>query len=170
MTALVFTITAARQTRAFKRHRRDAMSVLDEMAALEAKIAARIRELAPLAAEHERLRQYADKLGLDLSTDAKPTSPRRRSRSTSRKRTTTRKSSAGTPKRASGRAVKATGNGAPSRTDQLAELVRRKPGLTVREVAEQLGVKDPTGLYRPIRKLEQAGELRRSKGKLEPVG
>jgi hypothetical protein len=41
------------------------MSVLDEMAALEAKIAARIRELAPLAAEHERLRQYADKLGID---------------------------------------------------------------------------------------------------------
>jgi hypothetical protein len=145
------------------------MSVLDEMATLEAKIAARIRELAPLAAEHERLRQYADKLGLDLSDDAKPRSPRRRARSTSRQRTTTQKPPAGTPKRASRRAVKATGNGAPSRADQLAELVRRKPGMTVRQVAEQLGVKDPTGLYRPIRRLEAAGELRRSKGRLEPV-
>jgi hypothetical protein len=145
------------------------MSVLDEMATLEVKIAARIKELAPLAAEHERLRQYADKLGIDVSDDAEPQSPRRRARSTSRKPTTTRKPAAGAPKRASGRAVKATGNGAPSRADQLAELVRRKPGMTVREVAEQLGVKDPTGLYRPIRKLEQAGELRRSKGKLEPI-
>jgi hypothetical protein len=145
------------------------MSVLDEMAAMEAKIAARIRELAPLAAEHEQLRQYADKLGLDLSADAKHRSPRRPARSTVRKRATTRNAAAGTSKRASGRAVKARGNGASSRADQLSELVRRKPGMTVREVAEQLGVKDPTGLYRPIRKLEAAGELRRSKGKLEPI-
>jgi hypothetical protein len=144
------------------------MSVLDEMAALEARIAARIRELEPLAAEHERLRQYADKLGLDLSADTKPQSPRRRAQSTSRKRSTASKPG-GASKRGSVRAGKATGNGGPSRADQLAELVRRKPGMTVREVAEQLGVKDPTGLYRPIRKLEQAGELRRSKGKLEPI-
>jgi DeoR/GlpR family transcriptional regulator of sugar metabolism len=73
------------------------------------------------------------------------------------------------PVSSSSGAVKATGNGATSRADQLAELVRRQPGMTVREVAEQLGVKDPTGLYRPIRRLEDAGELRRSKGKLEPI-
>lgn len=37
-------------------------------------------------------------------------------------------------------------------------LVNSRPGITVPEIANELGV-DPTGLYRPVHKLEQEGAI-----------
>jgi transposase-like protein len=42
----------------------------------------------------------------------------------------------------------------------LVDLVRTRPGITVREAATELGV-DPTGLYRVVHRLEERGALRK---------
>jgi hypothetical protein len=46
--------------------------------------------------------------------------------------------------------------------------VRGRPGLTVRQAAQELGV-DPTGLYPVVRRLEKRGDLRKNGRALEPV-
>ena len=53
------------------------------------------------------------------------------------------------------------------REQQLLELVRGRPGITVREAGNELGV-DPTGLYRVVGRLEQRGELRKKGRNLQP--
>ncbi|MBA2716448.1 MAG: hypothetical protein H0U51_05235 [Propionibacteriales bacterium] len=49
----------------------------------------------------------------------------------------------------------------------LTQLVARRPGVTVTQAAEQLGV-DATALYPPIRRLEAAGALVKRGRELHP--
>ncbi|MBD0283487.1 MAG: winged helix-turn-helix transcriptional regulator, partial [Thermoleophilaceae bacterium] len=46
-------------------------------------------------------------------------------------------------------------------------LVNQRPGITVRQIANELGL-DPTGLYRPVRKLEQEGAISKRGAALQP--
>src|SRR5690348_5886586 len=91
-------------------------SVREQLASLEDHIRRRMEELAPLAAEYHELEQIALRLGL---VDAPRRAPRDGDRG-----------------RANGRA------GAGERHDQLLTLIRRRPGITVREAATVLDV-DP---------------------------
>jgi predicted ArsR family transcriptional regulator len=62
-----------------------------------------------------------------------------------------------------------TGSSGTSRRQQdLRRLVKQRPGITVSEVAKELGV-DATGLYRPLRKLEQDGVIIKRGEALQPT-
>src|SRR3954452_20199309 len=54
------------------------------------------------------------------------------------------------------------------RGEQLIEIVRERPSITVRDAGKELGV-DPTGLYRVVHRLEQRGDLRKSGRGHEPA-
>ena len=54
------------------------------------------------------------------------------------------------------------------RDDELLRLVGDNPGITVREIGERLGV-DATGLYRVVKRLTEAGRVRKDGPRLYPV-
>src|SRR4051812_50197691 len=91
-------------------------------------------ELRPLVDEYRELEQVAQRLGVTPSAADTPSPPRRTRRRRARTRTAA-------PASAGGRART---NG---RRDQLLEMVKARPGITVREIGSELGV-DPTSLYR----------------------
>ena len=108
-----------------------------------------MRELRPLVDEYLELEATARRLDVELPPDAlaqrlaaaspngpppAPAAPRRRRR----------------------RAQARPGE----RREQILALVGDRPGLTVRQVGESLGV-DPTSLYRPVRELVAGGSLRK---------
>ena len=146
------------------------MSVLDQFREAEQRVAQRLKELEPAVAEYRELEEVAKRLGIDAaSPTTAPTasegSPRRRTR---RKPTSTSRAASAATKPSTGRGSR---RGAPSgqRQQQLLELVRSRPGITVREAGTELGV-DPTGLYRVVSRLEQSGDVRKNGRKLEPAG
>jgi DNA-binding MarR family transcriptional regulator len=53
------------------------------------------------------------------------------------------------------------------RQQDVLRLVKQRPGITVREIARELGV-DATGLYRPVHKLEQDGAITKRGVALQP--
>jgi hypothetical protein len=81
-------------------------------------------------------------------------------------RTATRTRSAGTRRRGSGtrRASAATGGsrrrGGNTRAAQALELVRQKPGITIPEIAQSMGI-EPNYLYRVLPRLVGEGQVRR---------
>ena len=142
------------------------MSVIDELKGLEERVAERMKELRPLVDEYRELEQVAERLGVGLPVaDAAPTRGTRARRSTRRARpkpatAATRATAAS----ATATAASARGNG---RRDQLLEMVKARPGITVREVGSELGV-DPTSLYRIVHRLEKDGALRKRGRELVP--
>ena len=152
------------------------MSVLDDFRAAEQRVAQRLKELAPAVAEYRELEAVAQRLGIDSGAPAAETAPAEPTE-TARPAQTRR---ASRPRRA--RAAAATNTTAPrkaragsrrrtppaGREQQLLELVRARPGITVREAGQDFGV-DPTSLYRLVRRLEQNGQLRKKGRGLEPV-
>jgi len=162
------------------------VSVLDDFRAAEQRVAQRLKELAPAVAEYRELEAVAQRLGIDSGAPATETAPAKTAPAqpapaepaeTARPARTRR---ASRPRRA--RAAAATNTTAPrkaragsrrrtppaGREQQLLELVRARPGITVREAGQDFGV-DPTSLYRLVRRLEQNGQLRKKGRGLEPV-
>jgi hypothetical protein len=153
------------------------VSLIDELKGLEDRVAARMKELRPLVDEYHELEQVAQKLGVP-PTGADTPSPRRttatrkraaasvtnasgRADGTATRAPTRRSRSAGAASRGSGRA---RSNG---RRDQLLEMVKARPGITVREAGSELGV-DPTSLYRIVHRLEKDGALEKRGRELMP--
>jgi CRP-like cAMP-binding protein len=130
------------------------VSVIDELKGLEDRVARRMTELRPLVDEYNQLEQVAQRLGVapSAATDT-PSRPRR-----TRRRTTTRAAAA------TNAGTRARTNG---RRDQLLEMVKARPGITVREIGSELGV-DPTSLYRIVHRLEADGALRKRGRELLP--
>jgi DNA-binding MarR family transcriptional regulator len=54
------------------------------------------------------------------------------------------------------------------RQQDVLRLVEQRPGITVSEIAKELGV-DATGLYRPVHKLEQDGAIIKRGVTLQPT-
>ena len=54
------------------------------------------------------------------------------------------------------------------RQQDVLRLVKQRPGITVSEIAKELGV-DATGLYRPVHKLEQDGAIIKRGVTLQPT-
>jgi DNA binding protein with HTH domain len=172
------------------------VSVLDQFRTAEEQVAKRLRELKPLVAEYHELENVAQRLGLSVSDDApaagtRPpasTKPARRRRRTAK--TATRSAASKRDGSADGgtakTAVAATqarrarsprgsagnsgvGSSRSSRRQQdVLRLVNQRPGITVSEIAKELGV-DATGLYRPVHKLEQDGAIIKRGVALQPT-
>ena len=145
------------------------MSVIDELKGLEDRVAQRMQELRPLVDEYRELEQVAERLGVSPPTadsaPARTPRPTRGRRSTRRARpkagaTVTRTIAAS----ANGPAPATRANG---RREQLLEMVKARPGITVREVGSELGV-DPTSLYRIVHRLEKDGALQKRGRELVP--
>jgi CRP-like cAMP-binding protein len=108
-------------------------------------IRARLQELEPLMDEYHRLEAAAQALeGVGTTTTtAKP----RRARST------TTRTGAGTGRRGRPR-------GSGTRGKQALELVRATPGITIPEIAEQMGIQQ-NYLYRVLPALQKEGMIRK---------
>jgi Winged helix-turn-helix DNA-binding len=171
------------------------MSVLDQFRSAEEQVAKRLSELKPLVDEYRELEQVAQRIGLNVNDDAsvadkqRPASRgtaqgrRRRSNAKARSAASARDESGGaaaakrSTARTSGRRERASrrpGRGAPDsnrgsrRQQDVLGLVNERPGITVRQIAEELGV-DATGLYRPVHKLEQEGAIAKRGTTLRPA-
>jgi predicted Zn-dependent protease len=104
-------------------------------------IETRLRELRPLVDEYQRLEKAAAALAGVGSTNARRT----------RRRVT-----------GSGRRGRPRGTG--SRAKQAMELVRTRPGITIAEMADTMGIK-ANYLYRVMPTLESDGQVvKRDKG------
>lgn len=112
-------------------------------------IQSRLRELKPLVDEYHRLESAAAALsGMDGDAGTA--------------------TGASSGRRARGRRRAASGNGrrggrrrgGSTRAQETLELVRARPGVSIPELAEAMGIK-PNYLYRILPSLEQEGEVRR---------
>jgi hypothetical protein len=173
------------------------MSVIDQFRSAEQRVAERLRELKPLVEEYQELEQVARRLGLNVNDDATaPDKQRAASTASTQGRrpgsktkagwaASTRaksggaaaaKRSAATRQARGTRASRRSGDGgrpgsnrASRRQEDVLRLVNERPGITVSQIAKELGV-DPTGLYRPVHKLEQDGAIAKRGAALQPAG
>lgn len=170
------------------------MSVLDELRRAQEQVVARLQELEPLVSEYQELRQEADRLGLPVTAgqgsppqvdeapspttadaapaeadatgaDATPADATPARRPGGRRRSKGQGGRA--PKRQPG-GSRGGGSRGGGREAQLLELIAAQPGITVTAAGKQLGV-DPTGLYRPVRKLVADGRIDKQGAALHPV-
>jgi MarR family len=172
-------------------------SVLEQFRSAEERVAERLRELKPLVEEYQALEQVAQRLGLNVIEE--PTVPeKQRSGSPGSTRRRRRGSKAGArsaaaPRGRSGGPAAAKRSAATTRArrprpsqrsrddgrpgsnrssqrqQDVLRLVSERPGITVSQIAKQLGV-DPTGLYRPVHKLEHDGAISKHGAALQPAG
>jgi Winged helix-turn-helix DNA-binding len=165
------------------------LSVLNRF---EEELIGRLRELRPLAVEYHQLEQVARRLGLAVDDERTTPSRRRKSR---RKATSTRRTSAtagqskliGDASAATSQASATSTRQRPGRSSTSADkrrvgrqrqsrrqqdvlrLIHDQPGVTVRDIATELGV-DATNLYRHVRKLQQDGLITKHGTALRPDG
>ena len=149
------------------------MSVLDEFRDVEQRVVQRLKELEPAVAEYRELEEVAARIGIKTpqsdgrDRQSAPVATRSRTRRATAKQATGGQPAAPAAARRAGGARR--GAAAGEREQQMLALVRERPGITVAEVAQALGV-DATGLYRIVRRLEQRRELRKRGRQLEPAG
>jgi hypothetical protein len=103
-------------------------------------IADRMKELRPAVDEYERLENALRALGTTASAPATRRAPAKR--------------------RGSGTGRRGRPKGTGSRANQTLELVRASPGITIPQLAEQMGIKQ-NYLYRVLPGLEQDGLVRK---------
>jgi hypothetical protein len=77
----------------------------------------------------------------------------------SRRGTSASSASAGS-RRGARRQTRARGRRSSTRGDQALELVRQKPGITIPEIAQSLGI-EPNYLYRVMPNLVKSGQVKR---------
>jgi predicted HTH transcriptional regulator len=105
-------------------------------------VEARLRELEPLVDEHERLTRVVEQLKAEKSSHTTHSRSRVSGRKPARPRARARRR----------RRV--------SRSDQALELVASRPGITVREMSNEMGI-EPNYLYRVLPNLAKEGKVRR---------
>ena len=103
-------------------------------------IDSRLQELRPLVEEYQRLEKAASALAGVGGTQGRSTGTRRRRSTGGRRR--------GRPR------------GSGSRSKQALELVRARPGITIPELAEAMGIKQ-NYLYRVMPGLADDGKVRK---------
>jgi hypothetical protein len=162
------------------------VSVLDQFRLAEEALTERLHELRPLAEEYRELEQIAERRGLrvgDQHSDGaneKPGSPprqRRRSRAAGEGTRRSRQAAAEAkrPARATRqRRSRPAAAGAepatrqrPNRREDIVRLVQQRPGISIKQIGDELGI-DPTGLYRPVRELQQQGAITKQGPRLNP--
>ena len=116
--------------------------VSDFLAKKRQEIDARLRELKPLVEEYQQLQKASDALG-GLN-----------GRSGGRKRATTRRRGSTGKRRGRPR-------GSGTRSIQALELVKANPGITISELADNMGIK-ANYLYRVLPSLESEGKVKKA--------
>lgn len=118
------------------------MSAADQSVAneVEARVRARIDELRPLVEEYRKLEQILELLSSSASAVAQQPQARVRG----------------------GRA------GSSGRAEQALALVRERPGITVQQLAGEMGI-GPTYLYKLLPALASNGQIRKAGRGYEPV-
>src|SRR5829696_4441502 len=116
-------------------------------------IQARLKELKPLVDEYTRL-EAAERALAGVNGTTPPRSARSASGSAASTPRRARRSSGG-----SGRRGRPKGSG--TRAVQALELVRSRPGITIPELAEAMGIKQ-NYLYRVMPDLAKSGEVTKS--------
>ena len=106
-------------------------------------IEARLRELRPLVDEYQRLEQAAAALA-GVGGDGSRTARRR----------------PGAARRATAAGRRGRPRGSGNRALQTLELVRAKPGITIPDLAEAMGIK-ANYLYRVMPTLESEGQVKK---------
>jgi CRP-like cAMP-binding protein len=114
-------------------------------------ITERLRELQPLVEEYHRLEAAAAALD---GVSAPPATGRR----TARTRRPAARSSNGSSGSTSGRRGRPRGTG--TRSKEALEVVRSRPGVTIPEIAEAMGIKQ-NYLYRVLPALQKDGMVRK---------
>ena len=113
-------------------------------------IDARLKELRPLVDEFHRLEKASAALeGVPSSNSASTSAPTRRTR---------RRSTASSTRSGTGRRGRPRGSG--TRAKQALELVRSRPGITIPEIAESIGIQQ-NYLYRVLPSLQKDGQVRK---------
>jgi hypothetical protein len=115
-------------------------------------IQARLKELKPLVEEYERLEAAERALSGVRATGPAPSASSTRSSSTPRRR----RSGGGS---SNGRRGRPRGSG--TRAAQAFELVKARPGITIPELAEAMGIKQ-NYLYRVMPSLAEEGRVSKS--------
>jgi hypothetical protein len=143
------------------------VSLANELTQLEEHVKTRLRELKPLVDEYSDLEAVAKRLGIAIPEQTgAPSRPRRRRASAASGTGAAKPTSK--PARTAGRSRTRTAHRpAGKRRDDVLAAVREHPGITVRELGEQLGV-DPTSLYRVVHGLESDGLVNKAGRGLEP--
>jgi CRP-like cAMP-binding protein len=114
-------------------------------------IDARLKELRPLVDEYQRLEAAAAALGGVPASSARAASP-------PPKRRQQRRAAAAAP--ASGTRRRGRPRGSGTRSKQALELVRTRPGITIPEIAEAMGIQQ-NYLYRVLPSLQKDGLVRK---------
>jgi CRP-like cAMP-binding protein len=113
----------------------------------------RLKELRPLVDEFQRLEAAAAALqGVGASSNSRASAPAARR---TRRRSASSSSSRGT---GTGRRGRPRGSG--TRSKQALELVRTRPGITIPEIAEAIGIQQ-NYLYRVLPSLQKDGLVRK---------
>ena len=114
-------------------------------------ISQRLKELRPLVDEYQRLEAAEQALSGVVATAAAPRPPPRRA---PRRARSARAKSSGTGRRGRPR-------GSGTRANQALELVKARPGITIPELAEAMGIKQ-NYLYRVLPGLAEEGKVTKS--------
>jgi hypothetical protein len=123
------------------------LSVADFLEEKRKEISQRLKELRPLVDEYHRLEAAERALsGVDSSPSTSPAAPAKRTRSTR-------------GKSSNGRRGRPRGSG--TRGNEALELVRSRPGITIPELAEAMGIKQ-NYLYRVMPSLAEEGKVSKS--------
>lgn len=128
-------------------------------------IDARLQELRPLVDEYNRLEKAASALagvGAGAGNGSSASGSGRRRRSAGRPRAAASAPSSG------GGARRGRPRGSGTRGKQALELVRAKPGITIAELAEAMGIK-ANYLYRVMPSLEAEGQVAKRDGGWHPA-
>jgi predicted Rossmann fold nucleotide-binding protein DprA/Smf involved in DNA uptake len=112
-------------------------------------IDARLSELKPLVDEYERLSKAREALSGVGGTSARAATTTRRTRA--RRGSAARRGGGGGGRR---------GRRGGTRATQTLELVRSKPGISIPELAQAMGIQ-PNYLYRVLPGLEKEGQIKR---------
>jgi hypothetical protein len=112
-------------------------------------IDARLKELRPLVDEFHRLEKASAALeGVPASNNSGSAAPARRAR----------RRSAAPARTGTGRRGRPRGSG--TRAKQALELVRSRPGITIPEIADAIGIQQ-NYLYRVLPSLQKDGQVRK---------
>jgi len=136
--------------------------VADFLSLKRDEIATRLRELAPVVDEYQRLEAAAAAL-------ASIQGPTPRTRNASGPASRARRGGGGGRARAgSGAGRRGRPRGTGTRALQTLELVRSQPGITITEIAAKMGIKQ-NYLYRVLPGLEKDGQVAKRDGGWHPT-
>jgi hypothetical protein len=135
-------------------------SVLDEVRTVQEHIVSRLAELRPLVAEYHELERIAKRLEVDTSQLPEIAKPKARAKPKAAAKPKARPKRAAKAKPASSNVVGTREKGA-QRREQILDLIRTRPGITVPDLSVVLGI-DPPPLYRVVRKLQADGVVTKS--------